>query len=77
MGAGKRRAGSNGAHSPPAHLPAAALTARAMPHDRAAALQAGFEAYIAKPVDAAQLVDLVRGLVRTGRTGRAPQLSNP
>ena len=59
------------------HLPAAALTARAMPPDRAAALQAGFEAYIAKPVDAAQLVDLVRGLVRTGRMGRAPQLSSP
>ena len=58
-----RRKGSNGSHLRPTHLPAAALTARAMPHDRDAALQAGFEAYIAKPVDAAQLVDLIRGLV--------------
>jgi CheY-like chemotaxis protein len=55
---------TNARHARVAHLPAAALTARAMPHDRDAALQAGFEAYIAKPVDAAQLVDLVRGLVQ-------------
>jgi PAS domain S-box-containing protein len=64
--AGPGAQGPNGADRPhvrSGHLPAAALTARAMPNDRQAALEAGFEAYIPKPVDAAQLVDLVKDLV--------------
>jgi CheY-like chemotaxis protein len=36
-----------------------ALTARATPNDRAAALQAGFDYHVVKPVDGAGLAELV------------------
>ena len=44
------------------HLPAAALTAHAMERDRKAALDAGYEVHIPKPVDPASLVETVRKL---------------
>jgi PAS domain S-box-containing protein len=47
-------------------LPALALTAFARPEDRKKALLAGYQSHIAKPVDLAELVILVAGLV--GRT---------
>ena len=50
-----------------AELPAAALTAYARSEDRAQALQAGFNAHIAKPVDPSELVVIVARLV--GRAG--------
>jgi CheY-like chemotaxis protein len=43
-------------------LPAAALTAYAREQDRAQALQAGFQAHVAKPIQPADLVDIVAGL---------------
>jgi len=47
--------------------PAAALTAYATPADRTRALLAGFQVYLAKPFDPAELVTLVAQLA-----GRAP-----
>ena len=41
------------------HLPTVALTAFAHPEDRQRALAAGFDAYVAKPVDAAKLAAAV------------------
>jgi CheY-like chemotaxis protein len=43
-------------------MPAAALTAFARTEDRAAALQAGFDAHITKPVDPAELFSVLGGL---------------
>lgn len=40
-----------------------ALTARASPKDKAAALQAGFDYHVVKPVDGAGLADLVEHAV--------------
>jgi ATP-binding cassette subfamily B protein len=45
-------------------LPAIALTALARPEDRMQALEAGFEMHIAKPVELAELVMVIRSLVR-------------
>jgi signal transduction histidine kinase len=50
-----------------AELPAAALTAYARNEDRVQALQAGFNAHIAKPVDPTELVQIVARLA--GRAG--------
>ena len=41
----------------------AALTAYAMPEDRQRALDAGCDAYIAKPIDTRQFPELIRGLI--------------
>jgi len=50
----------------PAHrggrIPAAALTAYARPEDKAAALQAGFQLHVAKPVQPAELAAVVSSL---------------
>jgi CheY-like chemotaxis protein/HPt (histidine-containing phosphotransfer) domain-containing protein len=45
-------------------LPIIAMTAHAMARDRDRCLAAGADAYIAKPVDAVRLVELVEGLAR-------------
>jgi CheY-like chemotaxis protein len=45
--------------------PAAALTAYAGAHDRARALQAGFQMHLAKPIDPAELAIVVAGLTQT------------
>jgi signal transduction histidine kinase/CheY-like chemotaxis protein len=49
-------------------IPAVALTALARDEDRERALAAGFQNYLAKPVDPAELASVVRGLV-TQRAG--------
>ncbi len=46
-----------------ARLPAIALTAFARPRDRQLALEAGFDAHCAKPLDTAELIAAVRRLV--------------
>jgi signal transduction histidine kinase/CheY-like chemotaxis protein len=50
-------------------IPAIALTAYAADEDRRRALAAGFDAHVAKPVAAAELVSVIAGLVARG--GRA------
>ena len=52
-------------------VPAIALTAYAGDTDRALALRAGFQLHVAKPVDAATLLEAITGLV--GRTVRTPE----
>jgi len=54
------------------HFPAIALTAFARDEDRSKALEAGYQAHLAKPVDARQLVTVAAGLVQDPRrlTGR-------
>jgi CheY-like chemotaxis protein len=47
--------------------PAAALTATARPEDHRRALLAGFQAHIAKPVDALELVVILASLVGKNR----------
>jgi CheY-like chemotaxis protein len=54
------RAGGDAPH----HVPAAAITAHALERDRIAALEAGFEMHIPKPVDPARLVEIVGRLAR-------------
>jgi signal transduction histidine kinase len=49
-----------------ARVPAVALTAYARPADRATALDAGFDAYLAKPVEPATLVEVVAGFAQPG-----------
>jgi CheY-like chemotaxis protein len=44
-------------------IPAVALTALARTEDRERALAAGFQNYLPKPVDPAELATIVRGLV--------------
>jgi CheY-like chemotaxis protein len=44
------------------HLPAIALTAYARPEDRTAALLAGFQAFLPKPVEPGELIAAVAGL---------------
>lgn len=48
-------------------MPAVALTAYASPADEIRAREAGFERYIAKPVGALELVDVVAGLLQEKR----------
>jgi CheY-like chemotaxis protein len=47
-----------------ARMPAIALTAYARREDRRLALEAGFQAHVAKPVDPAELVGVVSELMR-------------
>ena len=49
-------------------LPAIALTAYSRAYDRTGALQAGFDAHVPKPVDAAELITVIASVV--GRLGR-------
>jgi len=53
-------------------LPAIALTALAREEDRSKALNAGYQAHLAKPVDPRQLLTVAAGLVQGSRrlTGR-------
>ena len=53
-----------------ASLPVVAVTAQAMDGDRERFLQAGFDAYLSKPVDIAELLDVVK-------TARTAWLSSP
>ena len=57
-------------------VPALALTAYARPEDQTTALQAGFNAHVAKPIDAEEVLTTVRKLTRCAReqeTGVAEQ----
>jgi CheY-like chemotaxis protein len=47
-----------------AKVPAIAVTGRTRIHDRARALRAGFQGYLAKPVDPLELCRLIRDLAR-------------
>ena len=48
------------------HIPAIALTGYAAADDRRRALEAGYEAHLAKPVPAATVVPLIAGLLDPG-----------
>jgi DNA-binding response OmpR family regulator len=48
-------------------VPAVALTAHARLEDRVRALSAGFQSHIAKPVNADELVAVIRSLARRSR----------
>jgi PAS domain S-box-containing protein len=48
-----------------AHLPIIAMTAHAMKGDRERCLQAGMDAYIAKPLEAQELLEVVESVVAT------------
>ena len=50
-----------------AHTPVVALTAHAMAGDRERCLEAGMDAYVSKPVEAAELIEAIERVV--GRTG--------
>jgi len=47
--------------------PAVALTAYASEDDRRRALAAGFDAHLPKPVEPAELISVIAGLVPNGR----------
>ncbi|MBN8613929.1 MAG: response regulator [Deltaproteobacteria bacterium] len=52
-----------------ATVPIVAVTAYAMERDRLAAIDAGCDAFVSKPIDTQALGDLVRDLVANGRAG--------
>jgi signal transduction histidine kinase len=54
----------------PERLPAIALTAYARREDQRLALQAGFQAHVAKPVEPAELINVVADAARTSRVAR-------
>jgi len=63
------------------HIPIVAMTARAMAGDRESCLEAGMDAYVAKPISAAELVTTIESVVsgrptvkeeRVGPTERLP-----
>jgi len=54
----------------PDRLPAIALTAYARREDQRLALQAGFQAHVAKPVEPAELINVVADAARTSRAVR-------
>jgi PAS domain S-box-containing protein len=54
-------------------IPVIALSADAMPHDVQRGLAAGFDRYIAKPVDLNELLDALQALVGHGRTTTPPR----
>ena len=56
---GKLRAG----HDAPCRIPAIALTALARLEDQERALASGFQRYLAKPVDPAEIASIIRTLV--------------
>ena len=58
-------------------LPAAALTAYARTEDRIAALSAGFQFHLAKPVAASELAAVVASLARRGGSGLPPPPGGP
>jgi CheY-like chemotaxis protein len=47
-------------------VPAVAVTGRTLVHDQARAVRAGFQGYLAKPVDPLDLCQLIRELARPG-----------
>ena len=49
------------------HIPVVALTARAMPGDRRAAMAAGCDAYVAKPIEADHFFACIEKLIQRGR----------
>jgi len=58
------------------HVPIVALTAHAMSGDRERCLDAGMDAYISKPLQAAELLDVVTRLVDVVDSGRPPVRDN-
>lgn len=60
--------------TPFAGIPAVALTALARPEDRIAALAAGFNSYLAKPVTPQELLFAISSLIRVERDRRARPL---
>jgi PAS domain S-box-containing protein len=54
-------------------IPVVALSADAMPHDRQRGLAAGFDRYIAKPVDLSELLRVLEGLFESRRSPAAPR----
>jgi len=50
-----------------ASIPVAAVTASVMQQDRAMIMDAGFDAYVSKPISLREFVDTVRTLLERGR----------
>jgi len=48
------------------HVPIVAMTAHAMKGDRERCLEAGMDAYVSKPLQVQQLIEVIEGLVPTG-----------
>jgi CheY-like chemotaxis protein len=51
------------------HLPAAAVTAYARAQDRRRALDAGFDRYVAKPIEPSVIIEIVRSLWKSEKGG--------
>jgi CheY-like chemotaxis protein len=53
-----------------ADIPVVMVTASVQQHDRAQASESGLDAFVSKPFDPDDLIDLVRGFMAEGRSGR-------
>jgi signal transduction histidine kinase/DNA-binding response OmpR family regulator len=60
-----------------ARIPVVAMTAHAMPGDQERCLEAGMDAYLAKPIHAQELIELVERMAARSVSGGGPRRARP
>ncbi|PYJ07685.1 MAG: response regulator [Verrucomicrobia bacterium] len=63
-------------HSDSRHIPVVAVTGYDSPGSREAALQAGYDGYFAKPIDARRFPEQIAGFLRQHKPKERPQAQN-
>jgi CheY-like chemotaxis protein len=60
-----------------ARIPVVAMTAHAMPGDQERCLEAGMDAYLAKPIQADELIKMVERMAGRSASGQGPRRARP